>query len=90
LICGSRLAVRYFKIIGNHQILFGNVVSIYNVVTPMKESTHPLRDGAAYLICSATSALTTRGNAATLESFDLVKLLDSGERSVGRENHGED
>jgi hypothetical protein len=38
------------SILGNNQILCGNVVSTYYVLTPMKDSTHPLRDGIAYVV----------------------------------------
>ena len=33
------------SIIGNDQILCGNVASTWYQVTPMKDSSHPLRDG---------------------------------------------
>ena len=51
-------------IIGNDQILCGNVASTYYLVTPMKNSVHPLRDGEPYVVCSKTATLTTCGNAA--------------------------
>ena len=35
-------------ILGNDQILCGNVASTYYVVTPMKDSTHPLCKGRVY------------------------------------------
>ena len=40
-------------IIGNDQILCGNVASTWYQVTPMKDSSHPLRDGQPYVICAS-------------------------------------
>lgn len=62
-------------VIGNDQILCGNVKSTYYQITPMKDSTHPIRDGALYVVCSASSTLTTCGNATTLGTFNLVTAL---------------
>jgi hypothetical protein len=53
------------SILGNDQILCGNVASTFYLVRPMKDNTHPLRDGVAYVICSSSSTLTTCGNAAS-------------------------
>jgi hypothetical protein len=60
------------SVIGNDQILCGNVASTFYLVTPMKDSTHPLRDGVTYVICSASSTLTTCRNQASLGTFNLV------------------
>ena len=57
------------QVVGNDQILCGNVASTYYVVTPMKDATHPLRDGVAYVVCST---LTTCGNQSTLGTLDLT------------------
>lgn len=62
-------------IIGNDQITCGNVVSTYYVVTPMKDASHPLRDGLNYVICSAHATITTCGNAASLGAFNLVTAI---------------
>jgi hypothetical protein len=42
-------------LIGNDQILCGNVRRIWYQVTPMKDSSHPLRDGQPYVICASLS-----------------------------------
>jgi hypothetical protein len=43
------------SIIGNDQILCGNVASTWYQVTPMKDSSHPLRNGQPYVICASLS-----------------------------------
>lgn len=60
------------EIIGNDQITCGNVISTYYQVTPMKDASHPLRDGIPYVICSASATITTCGNAASLGTFNLI------------------
>jgi hypothetical protein len=50
LMCGLHL--RNYR---HDQILCGNVKSTYYTVTPMKDAPHPLRDGEAFVICSATT-----------------------------------
>lgn len=62
-------------VIGNDQILCGDVKSTSYLVTPMKDSAHPLRTGFQYVICSASATLTTCGNALTLGTFNLVTAL---------------
>lgn len=42
-------------LIGNDQILCGNIASTWCQVTPMKDSSHPLRDGQPYVICASLS-----------------------------------
>lgn len=61
-------------VIGNDQITCGGIASTYYVVTPMKDATHPLRDGQPYVICSSSSVLTTCGNP-VLGAFNLVTAL---------------
>lgn len=61
-------------VIGNDQITCGGIASTYYVVTPMKDATHPLRDGQPYVICSSSSVLTTCGNP-VLGTFNLVTAL---------------
>ena len=60
------------EIIGNDQITCGNVISTYYQVTPMKDASHPLRDGIPYVICSASATISTCGNAASLGTFNLI------------------
>ena len=60
------------QIVGNDQITCGNVVSSYYVLTPMKDASHPLRDGEPFVICSAAATLTTCGNQASLGTFNLI------------------
>jgi len=60
------------QIIGNDQITCGNVVSTYYELTAMKDASHPLRDGIPYVICSASAAIHTCGNGASLGTFNLV------------------
>jgi hypothetical protein len=37
------------SVLGNDQILCGGIASTNYLITPMKDSTHPLRDGIAYV-----------------------------------------
>jgi hypothetical protein len=48
------------NVIGNDQILCGNIASTFYLVTPMKDATRPLRDGFPYVICSASSPLSSQ------------------------------
>jgi hypothetical protein len=50
------------SILGNNQILCGNIASTNYIVAPMNNSTHPLLDGIGYVICNATATLSTCGN----------------------------
>jgi hypothetical protein len=60
------------QIVGNDQITCGNVVSSYYVLTPMKDASHPLRDGEPFVICSAAATITTCGNQASLGTFNII------------------
>jgi hypothetical protein len=60
------------SILGNDQITCGNVISTYYVLTVMKDASHPLRDGVPFVICSASAAIHTCGNQASLGAFNLV------------------
>lgn len=60
------------NILGNDQMSCGNILSTYYLVTPMKDASHPLRDGVPYVICSASAALTTCGNSSSLGAFDIT------------------
>lgn len=60
------------EIIGNDQITCGNIISTYYEITPMKDASHPLRDGIPYVICSASAAISTCGNAASLGTFNII------------------
>src|SRR5450755_2284331 len=54
------------NVLGNDQILCGNIASTYYLLTPMKDATRPLGPGVPYVICSTSSALTTCGNGNSL------------------------
>jgi hypothetical protein len=60
-------------ILGNDQIVCASEIELL-VVTAMKDSVHPLRDGEAFVICSASSTLTTCSNP-VVGTFNLVSKL---------------
>ncbi len=58
-------------VLGNDQILCGNVASTYYLVMPMKDPTRALRTGIPYVICSTNSSLGICSNGNSLGSFDM-------------------
>lgn len=66
----ARKALKIHSVIGNDQILCGNVLSTFYLVTPMKDATRPLGAGIPYVVCNG-SVLHTCGNGTTPGSFNF-------------------
>jgi hypothetical protein len=63
------------SVLGNDQILCGNVQSTFYLVTPMKDATRPLRSGIPYVICSSAATLGTCGNGENQLNPRLDKMI---------------